>query len=230
MAWRWKESLPLTSRARGNSPDTAGPDGPGLHGPCLPRGSARRLPGRSLPSSSRASSTAGRPTPSLEHEKAYGKQMEHLPNVDSVMPKMPSGADCRFDTECPIGFFCDANSGACLRAEDHPSSTTEYRSGFISGMRRPYTCHVEPISRGAARPHCLTCATTRAAKACAGEAVDGAWSWTVPVSFPTCSASVLGLPPRWRRWEETPASPWVAPESVIGPASARRRLRSISPS
>jgi hypothetical protein len=56
--------------------------------------------------------------------------MEHLPNVDSVMPKMPSGADCRFDTECPIGFFCDANSGACLRAEDHPSSTTEYRSGF----------------------------------------------------------------------------------------------------
>src|SRR3981189_200949 len=69
MAWRWKESLPLTSRARGNSPDTAGPDGPGLHGPCLPRGSARRLPGRSLPSSSRASSTAERPTPSLEHEK-----------------------------------------------------------------------------------------------------------------------------------------------------------------
>lgn len=46
---------------------------------------------------------------------AYGGPTFELPRTESVMIKVPDDADCTFDTDCPVGFRCDAKSGACLR-------------------------------------------------------------------------------------------------------------------
>lgn len=45
----------------------------------------------------------------------YGVQTFELPRTDSVLPNMPDGSDCRFNTDCPPSFQCDTGSGACLR-------------------------------------------------------------------------------------------------------------------
>lgn len=45
----------------------------------------------------------------------YGVQTFHLARPDSVLPKMPSPLDCRWDPDCPIGFQCASQSGACVR-------------------------------------------------------------------------------------------------------------------
>jgi hypothetical protein len=45
----------------------------------------------------------------------YGGPAYDLPRIDSVSPKMPSRHDCHLLTDCPIGFRCDTNSGACIR-------------------------------------------------------------------------------------------------------------------
>ena len=45
----------------------------------------------------------------------YGVRTFDLPRTESVLVKVPDEADCRFDTDCPVGFRCHARSGACLR-------------------------------------------------------------------------------------------------------------------
>jgi hypothetical protein len=45
----------------------------------------------------------------------FGTPTFDLPSTESVLAKVPGDADCHFDTECPIGFRCDLQSGACLR-------------------------------------------------------------------------------------------------------------------
>jgi hypothetical protein len=45
----------------------------------------------------------------------YGEPTYDLPRINSVSPKVPSRHDCKFSTDCPIGFRCDTNSGACIR-------------------------------------------------------------------------------------------------------------------
>jgi hypothetical protein len=46
---------------------------------------------------------------------SFGTPTFDLPKMESVLVKMPSAADCNFDTDCPIGFRCNVRSGACLR-------------------------------------------------------------------------------------------------------------------
>lgn len=45
----------------------------------------------------------------------YGVQTFNAPQANSVMVKVPVSTDCKFVTDCPAGFSCDASSGACLR-------------------------------------------------------------------------------------------------------------------
>ena len=45
----------------------------------------------------------------------YGVQDYSSPRLDSVMPKFPNRSDCKFLTDCPLGFTCDTNSGICVR-------------------------------------------------------------------------------------------------------------------
>ena len=46
---------------------------------------------------------------------SYGAPTYDLPAMDSVLTKLPSSADCRFDADCPVGFRCQASSGACWK-------------------------------------------------------------------------------------------------------------------
>ena len=46
---------------------------------------------------------------------AYGNSSFALPRTDSIFVNVPDSADCKVLTDCPIGFRCDLNSGACLR-------------------------------------------------------------------------------------------------------------------
>lgn len=46
---------------------------------------------------------------------SYGMPTYELPSMDSVLTKLPSSSDCRFDADCPIGFRCQASSGACWK-------------------------------------------------------------------------------------------------------------------
>jgi hypothetical protein len=45
----------------------------------------------------------------------FGLQTFELPDMNSVLLKLPSDSDCKFVTDCPIGFRCDVSSGVCLR-------------------------------------------------------------------------------------------------------------------
>jgi aryl carrier-like protein len=45
----------------------------------------------------------------------FGVQTFDMPDMNSVLVKVPQGSDCHFVTDCPIGFRCDVQSGACLR-------------------------------------------------------------------------------------------------------------------
>jgi hypothetical protein len=47
---------------------------------------------------------------------SYGVPTYQAPAPESVEVKTPSSTDCRFSTDCPIGFACDSNSGACVRS------------------------------------------------------------------------------------------------------------------
>lgn len=45
----------------------------------------------------------------------YGTPSFDLPRTDSILVNVPDSADCKLLTDCPVGFRCDLNSGACLR-------------------------------------------------------------------------------------------------------------------
>lgn len=51
----------------------------------------------------------------LQEVDQVGVPTYSTPNLDSVGPKMPSNSDCQLDTDCSVGFRCDARSGACFR-------------------------------------------------------------------------------------------------------------------
>jgi hypothetical protein len=46
---------------------------------------------------------------------SYGMPTYDLPAMDSLFTKLPAAADCRFDADCPVGFRCQASSGACWK-------------------------------------------------------------------------------------------------------------------
>jgi len=46
---------------------------------------------------------------------SYGNQTFDLPDLDSVFVKTPNVGDCKFNLDCPVGFSCDRDSGACLK-------------------------------------------------------------------------------------------------------------------
>jgi hypothetical protein len=45
----------------------------------------------------------------------YGVQQFDAADPGSVNVKTPSKRDCQFDSQCPVGFRCEASSGACVK-------------------------------------------------------------------------------------------------------------------
>ena len=45
----------------------------------------------------------------------YGVRTFDTPSLDSVGPNMKISGDCRFDTECPVGFRCHPKYKACVK-------------------------------------------------------------------------------------------------------------------
>jgi hypothetical protein len=45
----------------------------------------------------------------------YGGQTFDLPRTNSIFVNVPDDADCKLFTDCPVGFRCDASSGACVQ-------------------------------------------------------------------------------------------------------------------
>lgn len=43
----------------------------------------------------------------------FGVQQYDLPRLDSAYPKYEG--DCDFDTDCPIGFYCDRKYKTCIK-------------------------------------------------------------------------------------------------------------------
>jgi len=43
----------------------------------------------------------------------FGLPTYPLPRFNSIMPRMER--DCYFDTDCPIGFYCDRKYGVCIK-------------------------------------------------------------------------------------------------------------------
>lgn len=44
-----------------------------------------------------------------------GVRVYGLPDMGSVFVKVPTSLDCHVNTDCPVGFRCQASSGACVR-------------------------------------------------------------------------------------------------------------------
>ena len=51
----------------------------------------------------------------LKNVDSFGMQKYELPDLDSVGPNMDMDGQCRFDTDCPIGFSCDSILKACVK-------------------------------------------------------------------------------------------------------------------
>ena len=46
---------------------------------------------------------------------SFGTPTYNLPDLNSTMPKAPQPSDCHTDIDCPIGFRCDVQAGACVK-------------------------------------------------------------------------------------------------------------------
>lgn len=44
----------------------------------------------------------------------YGMRKFNMPELDSFGVKRPEVTDCKYDSDCPVGFRCNQKSGACL--------------------------------------------------------------------------------------------------------------------
>lgn len=45
----------------------------------------------------------------------YGVQQNNMPESSSILMRKKSDSDCRFDTDCPIGFHCDEKYEVCVK-------------------------------------------------------------------------------------------------------------------
>ena len=50
----------------------------------------------------------------MESVNKYGSRVYNMPSTSSVGPNMSSG-DCKFNTDCPIGFKCDRRAKVCVK-------------------------------------------------------------------------------------------------------------------
>lgn len=49
----------------------------------------------------------------MKNVDEYGTQKYELPRTDSIYPR--TQGDCNFDTDCPIGFYCDRYYKVCIK-------------------------------------------------------------------------------------------------------------------
>jgi hypothetical protein len=51
----------------------------------------------------------------MQQVDRFGVPSYKLPSPDSVLPNIHLEGECRFDTDCPIGFRCDIRYKVCVK-------------------------------------------------------------------------------------------------------------------